>query len=73
MADAPALRLPAREVEQLVRQGMTLIADHVESEAQVVDLLDYDVHFAQGFLFSAPVDNAVLARMLARERAAAVG
>ena len=38
----------------LVRQGMTLIADHVESEAQVVDLLDYDVHFAQGFLFSAP-------------------
>lgn len=38
----------------LQRQGITLVVDRVEQESQVVDLLDYDVHFAQGFLFSAP-------------------
>lgn len=38
----------------LLRQGMTLVADRVELETQVLDLLDYEVHFAQGFLFSAP-------------------
>lgn len=38
----------------LGRHGITLIADRIESEAVVVDLLDYDVRFAQGFLFSPP-------------------
>jgi cyclic-di-GMP phosphodiesterase TipF (flagellum assembly factor) len=38
----------------LLRQGITLVADRVELETQVVDLLDFEVHYAQGFLFSAP-------------------
>jgi cyclic-di-GMP phosphodiesterase TipF (flagellum assembly factor) len=36
------------------RYGIDLIADGVEAEATVVDLLDYDLRFAQGTLFSAP-------------------
>lgn len=36
------------------RFGMELVADHVEREADVVDLLDYEVKLAQGFLFSPP-------------------
>ena len=31
-----------------------LIGDRIESESTVVDLLDYDVRFGQGFLFSPP-------------------
>jgi cyclic-di-GMP phosphodiesterase TipF (flagellum assembly factor) len=38
----------------LVRFGVNLIADRIEQEAQVVDLLDYEVKFGQGFLFSPP-------------------
>ncbi len=38
----------------LARYGITLIATRVEAESQVVDLLDYDVKFAQGNLFSPP-------------------
>ncbi|WP_436642856.1 EAL domain-containing protein [Microbaculum sp. FT89] len=38
----------------LARYGITLIATRVESESQVVDILDYDVRFAQGNLFSPP-------------------
>ena len=38
----------------LARHGIELIAAKLESEAVVVDLLDYDVKFAQGFLFSPP-------------------
>ena len=33
---------------------MDLIADHIENESTVVDLLDFDVRFGQGFLFSPP-------------------
>ena len=41
--------------EQLLgRFGIDLIAEKIESEAMVVDLLDYDVRFGQGFLFSPP-------------------
>lgn len=36
------------------RFGMELIADHVEREAEVVDVLDYGVKLGQGFLFSPP-------------------
>lgn len=36
------------------RFGMELIADHVEREADVVDVLDYGVKLGQGFLFSPP-------------------
>lgn len=38
----------------LARHGIQLIADHIETEAQVIELLDFDVHFGQGFLFSPP-------------------
>ena len=36
----------------LGRYGISLIAERIEGEAQVVDLLEYDVRFGQGFLFS---------------------
>ena len=38
----------------LGRYGISLIAERIEGEAQVVDLLEYDVRFGQGFLFSPP-------------------
>jgi cyclic-di-GMP phosphodiesterase TipF (flagellum assembly factor) len=38
----------------LGRFGIGLIAERIEGEAQVVDLLEYDVRFGQGFLFSQP-------------------
>jgi cyclic-di-GMP phosphodiesterase TipF (flagellum assembly factor) len=38
----------------LSRFGIDLVAERIESEGVVVDLLDYDVKFAQGFLFSPP-------------------
>ena len=38
----------------LGRHGISLIAERIETEAAVVDLLDYDVRFGQGFLFSPP-------------------
>ncbi len=37
-----------------MRSGIDLIAERIESENMVVDLLDYDVRFGQGFLFSPP-------------------
>ena len=38
----------------LGRFGISLIAEKIEVEAQVVDLLEYDVRFGQGYLFSQP-------------------
>jgi cyclic-di-GMP phosphodiesterase TipF (flagellum assembly factor) len=38
----------------LGRFGIDLIAERIESEGMVVDLLDYDVRYGQGFLFSPP-------------------
>jgi cyclic-di-GMP phosphodiesterase TipF (flagellum assembly factor) len=38
----------------LHRHGISLIADHIEAENQVVELLDFDMRFGQGFLFSPP-------------------
>jgi cyclic-di-GMP phosphodiesterase TipF (flagellum assembly factor) len=38
----------------LARFGVGLIAERIERETQVVDLLEYDVRFGQGFLFSQP-------------------
>jgi cyclic-di-GMP phosphodiesterase, flagellum assembly factor TipF len=45
---------PADFSDLLGRFGIDLIADRIESEGMVVDLLDYDVRFGQGFLFSPP-------------------
>jgi cyclic-di-GMP phosphodiesterase TipF (flagellum assembly factor) len=38
----------------LGRFGIDLVAERIEGERAVVDLLDYDVRFGQGFLFSPP-------------------
>ncbi len=38
----------------MARSGIDLIGERIENEGMVVDLLDYDVRFGQGFLFSAP-------------------
>jgi cyclic-di-GMP phosphodiesterase TipF (flagellum assembly factor) len=45
---------PADLSDLLGRFGIDLVAEHIESESTVVDLLDYDVRFGQGFLFSPP-------------------
>jgi cyclic-di-GMP phosphodiesterase TipF (flagellum assembly factor) len=45
---------PADFSDLLGRYGIDLIAEKIESEGTVVDLLDYDVRFGQGYLFSPP-------------------
>jgi cyclic-di-GMP phosphodiesterase TipF (flagellum assembly factor) len=45
---------PADFSDLLGRFGIDLIAERIENEGTVVDLLDYDVRFGQGFLFSPP-------------------
>ena len=45
---------PEDLADLLARNGIDLIAERIESENMVVDLLDYDVRFGQGFLFSPP-------------------
>ena len=45
---------PSDLSDLLGRFGIDLIAEKIESEGVVVDLLDCDVRFGQGFLFSAP-------------------
>lgn len=45
---------PADFSDLLGRFGIDLLADKIESESHVVDLLDYDVRFGQGVLFSPP-------------------
>jgi cyclic-di-GMP phosphodiesterase TipF (flagellum assembly factor) len=45
---------PADLSDLLGRFGIDLVAEKIESESAVVDLLDFDVHYGQGFLFSPP-------------------
>ena len=45
---------PEDLADLLARSGIDLIAEQIETETTVVDLLDYDVRFGQGFLFSPP-------------------
>jgi cyclic-di-GMP phosphodiesterase, flagellum assembly factor TipF len=45
---------PAEFSDLLGRFGIDLIADRIEHEHTVIDLLDYDVRFGQGALFSPP-------------------
>jgi cyclic-di-GMP phosphodiesterase, flagellum assembly factor TipF len=52
--DAAANIHPADFSDLLGRFAIDLIADRIDSESTVVDLLDYDVRFGQGFLFSPP-------------------
>jgi cyclic-di-GMP phosphodiesterase TipF (flagellum assembly factor) len=45
---------PADLSDLMARYGIGLIAERIESEATVLDLLEYEVRFGQGFLFSPP-------------------
>jgi len=45
---------PEDLADLLARYGIDLVAERIENENMVVDLLDYDVRFGQGFLFSEP-------------------
>jgi cyclic-di-GMP phosphodiesterase TipF (flagellum assembly factor) len=54
----------------LNRFGIALIAEQIDAENQVVDLLDYDLRFGQGPLFSPP--RPVRAEALQSERAEAI-
>jgi cyclic-di-GMP phosphodiesterase TipF (flagellum assembly factor) len=45
---------PSDLSDLLGRFGIDLIAERIEGERAVVDLLDFDVRFGQGFLFSPP-------------------
>lgn len=48
-------RLDARDVAAVfARYGITLIADKLEDEAGVIEILEYDVPFGQGNIFGAP-------------------
>ncbi len=62
---------PADFSDLLGRFGIDLIAERIENEGTVVDLLDYDVRFGQGFLFSPPrpVRAEVLSGMAERQTA----
>lgn len=53
-AMAPADIHAADLSDLLGRFGISLVAERIETESIVVDLLDYDVRFGQGFLFSPP-------------------
>jgi cyclic-di-GMP phosphodiesterase TipF (flagellum assembly factor) len=45
---------PSDLSDLLGRFGIDLVAERIEGERAVVDLLDYDVRFGQGFLFAPP-------------------
>ncbi|WP_417769731.1 EAL domain-containing protein [Stappia sp.] len=45
---------PADLGDLLRRFAMELIVDHVETEAQVLEILDFDARIGQGYLFSPP-------------------
>ncbi len=52
---AAAADIHAADLADLLgRFGIDLIAERIEGERAVVDLLDYNVRFGQGFLFAAP-------------------
>lgn len=50
----------------LARRNIELIVERVESEAMIVDLLDYNIGLGQGYLFSAP--RPVRAEVLGEHR-----
>jgi cyclic-di-GMP phosphodiesterase TipF (flagellum assembly factor) len=54
-AAAPHADIHAADLSDLLgRFGVSLIAERIETEAQAVDLLEYDLRFGQGSLFSPP-------------------
>lgn len=57
--------------ELLRRSGVEMIVEKIEQERQVIDLLDYDVSYGQGYLFSAP--RPVRGEVLEQTRLRATG
>lgn len=54
-AKAPSGDIHAADLSDLLnRFGIGLIAERIEAESQVVDLLDFELRFGQGLLFSPP-------------------
>lgn len=52
---AAAADIHAADLANLLgRYGIDLVVERIEGERAVVDLLDYDVRFGQGFLFAPP-------------------
>ncbi len=51
---AHRISIPPTSPTCLAEFGIDLVAERIEGERAVVDLLDYDVRFGQGFLFSPP-------------------
>jgi len=53
--DGTSADIHAADLSDLMgRFGISLIAEKIEAEARVVDLLEYDVRYGQGYLFSPP-------------------
>jgi len=53
-AQGAAGRMPRMLRRELSRCGMELIVEKIESEQELVELLDYDIDFGQGYLFGEP-------------------
>ena len=70
MGDAKAMVSAQDFKELLQRHGLNLIAERVEDEKTVVQLLEYGVDFAQGYLFGEPraVRDEVLKETPSAER-----
>lgn len=50
-----AQRVASRDLKALLaRQGLDLIVERIEDERTVIEVLDHDVDFGQGYLFGAP-------------------
>ena len=54
MRDANAAVAAEDFKDLLARNGINLIAERIEDEKTVVQLLDYNVDFGQGYLFGEP-------------------
>lgn len=64
---------PSDLSDLLARSGIDLVADKIESEATVVDLLDCNVRYGQGHLFSPPRPVRADALQTADERSDPAG
>ncbi|MBT6442523.1 MAG: EAL domain-containing protein, partial [Alphaproteobacteria bacterium] len=47
-------------IEQLTDHRITLIVEKVETERELVELLDHNIHFGQGYLFGEPRESKAL-------------
>ena len=51
----PAVTIHPGDLKELAgRAEVDIICDHIESEKQVVEILEFDVDYGQGYLFGAP-------------------